>query len=81
MKLISTQPTAGALNIPVFNTMTNEQAAKAIKHEIRRNKTVLNTEQQTSLDRALNVLSNAPQAIYFEYPENVEDCFVLSYKI
>ena len=81
MKLISTQPTAGALNVPIFGTMTNRDAAKAIKHEIRRSKCNLNTEQQTSLDRALNVLSNAPQAIYFEYPENVEDCFVLSYKI
>lgn len=81
MKLIATQPQHGALNVPIFGTMTNEQTANAIKSELRRCKTELNTEQQTSLDRALNVLSNAPQAIYFEYPVNCEDCFVLSYKI
>ena len=79
MKLISTQPTAGAINIPVLGTMTNEQAAKAILTGVKRSKTVLNTEQRTELDRVCTGLKSAPERIYFEYPVNCEDCFCLAY--
>lgn len=79
MKLIATQPQPGAINIPVFGTMTNEQTANAILMGVERTKQVLSTEQRTDIDRACTSLKNVHDGIYFEYPETCEDCFVLAY--
>jgi hypothetical protein len=81
MKLISTQPQPGALNVPIFWTMTNKMVSDAISEEIRLQKVVLSESQRRNVDNALTSLKSTPQEIYFDYPDNCEDCFCLSYKI
>lgn len=81
MKLISTQPTPGALNVPIFWTMTNAMTAQAISEEIRLQKVALSESQKAGVDRVCTGLKQRPEQIYFELPDNCEDCFCLSFKI
>ena len=74
-KLISTQPQTGCLNIPVFSTMTNADVVekmleKAEEQDYLITKRVFNYIQK---------LSETPDKIFFEMPENCPDCFVLAF--
>lgn len=75
-ELLSTQPINGAINIPVFGAMTNNDVRTAVLSSVTRDPLRYSIKQQAEIERYCKSLQN--DSVFID-PANSEDCFVLAF--